>query len=119
MADSRTTEFNHSDKIVEPTDTTSVTKSTTSRLLFFYCDQHDDCFCVKASFEQDPYELKWQARSCTQKQTCDLSYIGDRVYDCTGALIEDNTPCQEYFDRRAGGYEKDYMDSTDEIVLDE
>lgn len=78
---------------------------------FYYCENHDDAFYVKSSTEEvNPSDLFITNKCCTTKRECELKFIGNKVFE-GDTLIKDTTPDDIWFDRRGGGYEKEYLDS--------
>jgi hypothetical protein len=86
-------------------------------LAYFYCDHHDDAFCIITDPSTDVSSLNWKAKCCLKNKSCDLIYIGTRVYDGNNLLIIDSTPNKEYFFRKGGGYSREYLDNASIIVL--
>ena len=82
---------------------------------YFYCDQHGGaCFMITPS--KETLYLYTTRQCCSNEQRCALRYIGTRTY-IDDKLTEDTTPSDEWFDRRGGGYLKEYLDNAFQIEL--
>lgn len=82
---------------------------------YYYCNDHDDAFFMTTpSKEVDALNLFVDRKCCSSKRTCELRHIGSRIY-IDDELMEDTTPDDLWFDRRGGGYCKEYLDDASQI----
>ena len=84
--------------------------------MYWCCNDHDDAFCEFLKPE-NINATRW-CESCQRGQKCELVYIGYQVFEGK-TMIEDTTPNNEWFHRKGGGFEKEYLSQVDQISSDQ
>jgi hypothetical protein len=80
--------------------------------IYWYCSLHDDAFYEIS--KDGSYDYGKLYKSCISGELCDLEYIGQRIFE-NNIMIKDTTKNNDYFDRKGGGFKKEYLDKVDEI----
>lgn len=86
---------------------------------FWYCNRHDDAYRSRRTTNDNSSKIvSICLQTCAQHMYCELNYIGTRMYDQNKNIVYDNTPPQGWFDMAGGGFEKKWLDNTENIVVD-
>jgi hypothetical protein len=76
---------------------------------YYYCYDHDDAFYMITPAEKPSSDHLY-----IDRRDCELSHIGTRIY-INNVLTEDTTPDDKWFERRGGGYCREYLDNSSQV----